>query len=167
MKNVTAALMLSLAFSLSAYSQKAGLKVVSSKELGAVLSCLQTKVASDGAAPPQFAPGLYRVRYYYGVLTPGDDEPDELQLVVYAPKGTSAVLYRVYLKTTDRGQEIYIGDWGTLKKEHGRMVPDEIPGGVATYFHIKKLLEVLSQRPVLTIRSSDVKPGPAACVYQP
>jgi len=47
------------------------------------------------------------------------------------------------------------------------MVTDEIPGGVATYYHIKKLLRVMSLRPSTTIPNHYVKPGADTCVYTP
>jgi hypothetical protein len=155
------------ASALPAHGQNNRVGFVSPEKLGEVLSCLQTKIASIGGAPPRAGSGFYRARYYYGVLTAGDDKPNELQLVVYAPKESSAILYRVYFDTENGAKEIFIGDWSTLKNEHGGMVPDEIPGGVATYYHIKKLLSVVSHRPAVTIPDSLVKTGPEACVFQP
>jgi len=158
--------LLSLCIAFPARAQNNQPAPLSNRKIGEVLSCLQTKLAPDDA-PPKYSSGLYRVRYFYGTLTPGDEEADELQLVAYAPKERTAVLYRVYLDKENGKPELFIGDWGTLKREHGRMETDELPGGIATYYEIKKLLRVLSRRPPVTIKNAEVKPGPAACVYEP
>ena len=95
------------------------------------------------------------------------DENDELHMVVYGPREESATLFEVYLRTVGDKQEIFIGDAATLKREKGRLVTDEIPGGQATLRQIEKLLVVISHRPMITIPDSEVREGPAACVYQP
>jgi len=82
MKKLTGIFLLVFAF--PCYAQKKPPKVVPVEKIGEVLSCLQTKLASAGSAPPRANPQSFRIRYYYGVLTPGDDQANELQLVVYA-----------------------------------------------------------------------------------
>ncbi|OFV85739.1 MAG: hypothetical protein A3D93_01225 [Acidobacteria bacterium RIFCSPHIGHO2_12_FULL_67_30] len=140
---------------------------LSREKIGNVLSCLQAKLGPIGHGPPRARPHSFAVRYFYGILTPGEEQSNELQLVVYGPKEASATLYRVYFNEKDDKKVIFIGEWGTLKKEDGQMVPDEIPGGVGTYYQIKKLLGVVSRNPALTIPDRYVKPGTDACVYEP
>jgi hypothetical protein len=143
-------------------------KVVSTARLGNVLYCLQAKASSFGYAPPRFEPSSFRVRYVYGKWSPVDED-DELHMVVYGPREESATLFEVYLQTVGGKQGIFIGDAATLKskREKGRLVTDEIPGGQATLLRIESLLVHISHRRAIRIMDSEVKSGPAACVYQP
>ncbi|MHB8527838.1 MAG: hypothetical protein ACYDD2_17070 [Candidatus Acidiferrales bacterium] len=95
------------------------------------------------------------------------DENDELHVVVYGPRGESATLFEVYLRTVDDKQEIFIGDAATLKREKGRLVTDEIPGGQATLRRIERLLTAISHRAMITVPDGEVRQRPTACVYQP
>jgi hypothetical protein len=133
--------------------------------LGEVLSCLNLRLTSIGAAPPRATSELYHLRYFYGVVTSGDDRENELQLLVYAPNMSSAVLYRLYFEESDGKSEIDIGDWATFKGENGRLVPNEFPGGVATYSHILKVLHVMSKTTTIDAPLSVVRPGPDACIF--
>lgn len=133
--------------------------------LGEVLSCLNLRLASMGAAPPRATSEAYHLKYFYGVVTSGDDRENELQLLVYAPDMSSAVLYRLYLEESDGKREIDIGDWATFKGENGRLVPNEFPGGVATYSHILKVLHVISKTTITEAPLSVVRPGPDACIF--
>lgn len=141
-------------------------KSVSTARLGNVLYCLQAKASSFGYVPPRFDAHSFRVRYVYGKQSP-TDEADELHMVVYGPREESATLFEVYLRTNAHNQEIFIGDAATFKGEKGRLVTDEIPGGQATLRRIEKLFDTISHPRAITIMDSDVKPGPAACVYEP
>lgn len=145
---------------------KAAQEAVSTAQLGNVLHCLQAKALPFGYAPPHFDANSFRVRYVYGKWSPVD-ENDELHMVVYGPREESATLFEVYLRTVGDKQEIFIGDAATLKREKGRLVTDEIPGGRATLRRIEKLLAAISHRPMITIPDSEVREGPGACVYQP
>lgn len=145
---------------------KAGQKVVSTARFGNVLYCLQTKASSFGYAPPRFDAHSFRVRYVYGKWS-SVDEDDELHMVVYGPREASATLFEVYLRTVEGKEEIFIGDAATLKRENGRLVTGEIPGGQATLRRIEKLLVAISHRPAITITEGEVRQGQGACVYQP
>lgn len=135
--------------------------------LGNVLHCLQAKASSFGYAPPRFDAHSFRVRYVYGKFDPSD-ENDELHLVVYGPRQESATLFEIYLHGVDDNKPgIFIGEAATLKREHGRLVVDENPGGVGTYRRIEKLLRVISNRAMVAIPDEEVRQGPTACVYQP
>ncbi|MGB7561351.1 MAG: hypothetical protein WBL99_07770 [Candidatus Acidiferrales bacterium] len=146
-----------------AKSQQNGVSVA---RLGNVLDCLQSKASSFGYPPPRFDARSFRVRYVYGKQSP-TDEADELHVVVYAAREESATLFEVYLQTKADKQEIFIGDAATLKKQKGRMVIDEIPGGLATARRIEKLIETISHQRAITVMDRDVKPDATACVYQP
>lgn len=119
-----------LGASYSACARSSALNVVPVAQLGSVLNCLQSKLLSIGAAPPKVDRGHYKVRYRYGVVTKGYDQPDELQLLVYAPHDSANILYRVYFDSTPSWRpEIYIGDWASIEVRHGQFVPKLIPGG--------------------------------------
>src|SRR5579863_5448539 len=153
---------------LPGYPQTKPRRTVSQAKLGEVLNCLQVKLASIGGGPPRGSRRYFLVRYYYGVLTPGDDDPNELQVAVYARHETSARLYSVYFDKKGDQPQIYVGEWGgTLKRENGKMVVDVNPGGLGTYYHIKHLLRVMSESPVMRVPNRYVRPGPDVCVYQP
>lgn len=139
---------------------------LSTARLGNVLHCLQSKASSFGYTPPRFDAHSFRVRYVYGKLSPVDDD-HELHMVVYGPREESATLFEVYLRKVGDKQEVFIGDAATLKREKERMVTDEIPGGQATLRRIEKLIDSISHRRAITVVDSEVKPGPAACVYEP
>lgn len=137
---------------------------LTSSELGNVLHCLDTKLKPFGGAPPRFESDSYRVRYVLGVVEKGDDEKNELHLVVYGKGEKRGTLYQVYLDD-DRRPSIYIGQGGTLKQEKGVMEPDEIWGGQATYYYEKRLLRVISAKPAITIPASEVVAGSRVCIF--
>jgi hypothetical protein len=166
MRKQTIAVIFFLASAACLGQVKGGQKAVSTARLGNVLHCLQAKASSFGYAPPRFGAHSFRVGYVYGKWSPVDED-DELHMVVYGPREESATLFEVYLRTVGNKQEIFIGDAATLKREKGRLVTDKIPGGQATLRRIEKLLGSLSRQPAITILDNDVRPGPAACVYQP
>lgn len=145
---------------------KAAQQAFSTAQLGNVLYCLQAKASSFGYAPPRFDANSFRVRYVYGKWSPVD-ENDELHMVVYGPREESATLFEVYLRKVDDKQEVFVGDAATLKREKGRLVTDEIPGGQATLRRIERLLTVVSHRAMITIPKGEVREGPVVCVYQP
>ncbi len=135
--------------------------------LGNVLSCLQAKLSAYGDAPPRFDARSFRVRYLYGKESAGDED-DELHIVVYGPREDSAILFEVYLNAVDDNKRgMIIGLPATLKREHGRLVVDELPGGQATLRRIDKLLGVISHRPLITIMNNQVRPGSLPCVAGP
>jgi hypothetical protein len=167
MRNLIIALILFAASAVSCLGQsKDAQKAISTANLGNVLHCLQTKASSFGYVPPRFDEHSFRVRYVYGKWSPVDED-NELHMVVYGAGEESATLFEVYLQTAQGKQEIFVGDAATLKKEKGKLVTDEIPGGQATLQRIEKLLVVISHQKAITITESEMKEGEAACVYQP
>lgn len=141
-------------------------KTVSAAKLGNVLHCLKSKLADmEGYEPPQIRPSTYRIRYLYGINSPEDENENELQLLVYSPRGKAATYYTVYFETKKQGPIIDIGQMGTLVQEHGKLVLDENPGGNGTYFHIQKVADFLGRKPALIVRAQNVRPGTAACVF--
>ena len=139
---------------------------VSTAKLKNVLYCLQTEASDFDSPVPRFDAHSFRLRYVYGKWSPVD-ESDELHIVLYGPEEKSATLFEVYLNTKAGKHQVFFGDLTTFKTEKGRLVTDEIPGGLATLRRIEKLFSVISRRNALTIKNADVKPGPAACVYEP
>ena len=140
---------------------------ITKERVGNVLSCLQTALSPLDAAPPHFTQKSYSVRYYYGVLTPGDEDSNELSLVVYGPDEETATVYWVYFEDEDQKKTILIGQWGTLKKDAGAMSLDEVPGGLASQAEDLKILKAISSQKALAIDDSDVKPGLDICSYPP
>lgn len=135
--------------------------------LGNVLHCLQVKLSALGDAPPHFDTHSFRARYAYGKLDPGDED-DELHIVVYGPGEESAMFFEVYFHgVNDKRPGMFIGEPATLKSEHGQLAVDENPGGVATFRRIEKLLRVISRRPAVTIKESQVEAGSVPCVAGP
>ncbi len=143
----------------------AGEKSLKTAELGNVLYCLQTKVAKIGYAPPRFAPRTLRLRYAVDG-DKGSASHQPLNLVVYGPDEKKAILYQIYLEETKGQPSIEIGEMGTLKLENGRMEPDEIWGGVATYNKVQDILKKVSSTPVLSVPEDEVKAGPGVCLYK-
>jgi len=139
---------------------------VSAAKLTNVLYCLQTEASNFGSPVPRFESHFFRIRYFYGKLDPSD-ESDQLDVVVYGPRKRSATLFEVYLDAKGGKQQVFFGDLTTFKTEKGRLVADEISGGLATLRRIEKLFSVISRRNAITIKDTDVKRGPAACVYEP
>jgi hypothetical protein len=137
---------------------------LTSSDLGNVLHCLDKKLKPVGGAPPRFENDSYRVRYVLGVVEKGEDEKNELHLVVYGKGEKRGILYQVYLDDDGR-PSIYIGQGGTLKQEKGVMEPDEIWGGQGTYYYEKRLLRVISVKPAITIPTNEVVAGSRACVW--
>lgn len=139
----------------------------SPSRLGNVLHCLGTKLSAYGDAPPHFDVHSFRARYVYGKFDPGDED-DELHIVVYGPREESAILFEIYLNGVDDNKHgMIVGDPTTLKREHGRLAVDELPGGLATLRRIDKLLRVISHRPVITIMDNEVRPGSVPCLAGP
>ena len=101
----------------------------------------------------------------FGVVIKEEDEKNELQLVVYGKGEKRGILYQVYLDDDGR-PSIYIGQGGTLKQEKGVMEPDEIWGGVASYYAVKRLLRVISAKPAITIPASEVVAGSRVCIFE-
>lgn len=87
-------------------------------------------------------------------------------MVVYAPSDKKGLLYQVYLEEKDHRPSIFIGELGTLKREGKEMVPDEIWGGVGTYYDVKRLLRKLSSKPAVMVSEDQVREGPLSCVSQ-
>ena len=139
---------------------------ISKEKIGNVLSCLLTKLPSYPDSPVRFDSHSYLVRYYYGILTPDAEEPDELQLIVYGPKEESATLYQVYFEKQNEQESINIGQWGSLVKKDGHLELGDTPGGLATHAEWEKLVKVISKRPSLSLSEKDVQPGADSCVYQ-
>lgn len=138
---------------------------ITASKLGEVLYCLDTKLGPIGVAPPKNNQNAYLVQYYFGVLTPQEEQPNELQLIVYTSDGNSANYYRVYFDESQKNS-IFIGVGGTLTKENGKMVPDEIPGGLGTLEEIQKVLDVTNKQKRLLIPQSQVVQGKDACIYE-
>lgn len=139
----------------------------SATRLGDVLYCLQAKLSAYGDAPPRFEAHSFRVRYVYGKFDPADED-DEVHLVVYGPGEESGTLFEVYLHGMASAKpELLVGEPATLKSEHGQLVIDENPGGVATFRRIEKLLLVISRRPAVTVRKGQVKAGSLSCAAGP
>jgi hypothetical protein len=134
-------------------------------EIGSVLQCLGTKLEPIGYAPPRFASQSFHVRYLLNE-TRSTDKGNELSLVVYGPGGKKAMLYEVYLENNKGQPSIYIGEMGTLKRKGAAMEPDEIWGGVGTYYEVKRLVKRISGTATLSVPTSQVKHGPRACVFE-
>lgn len=137
---------------------------ISNEMLGNAVFCLQQKLTSIGYAPPKFSEHEYRLKYLFGVQNAGD-QPDELQLIVYAPFDKKGILYQLYLEK-NRHPIFYIGEMGTLKRSGGDMVSDEIWGGTGTYYQVKRLLRKFSSQNAIVLRDADVKKGTGRCVLQ-
>jgi hypothetical protein len=133
--------------------------------LGEVLYCLDAKLSTIGMAPPKAKANAYLVQYFYGVLTPKEESPNELQLIVYTAGGLTANLYRVYFDQTEKNS-IYLGDGATVKKENSKMVPDEISGGLGSLQELKKILDMTNKQELLVIPQSLVVQGSDACIYE-
>jgi hypothetical protein len=134
-------------------------------ELGNVLYCLDTKLNAIGYPPPRFEGNSFRVRYALGIVDKNEDKKNELHLVVYGKGEKRAILYEVYFDHDGR-PSIYIGEVGTLKQEKGVMEPDEIWGGVGSYYKVKRLLRVVSAKPAITIPASEVVAGSRVCIFE-
>jgi hypothetical protein len=124
-----------------------------------VLDCFEKK---DPDPVPKTGLHSYAIRYYYGIVSPGAEAYDELEVVVYNADASSGTLYYAYIKGSD-SSDILLGEIGTVKQEKGVIVPDEIVGGLATYYEELKLLRILAKRPVTTILDSNVTPGSGSC----
>jgi hypothetical protein len=133
-------------------------KTISVTRLGNVLSCLQAKISPLGYPPPRFGAHSFRVRYLYGIQSPGDSG-NNLHVFVYGPKEDSATLYEVYIHGANGREEIYFGSYATFKKEGGKLVLDEIPGGLGTAHRIEQLFASISRQRATMISEEDVKPG--------
>ncbi|HEX7966329.1 MAG TPA: hypothetical protein VF651_11520 [Gammaproteobacteria bacterium] len=152
--------------STSACFAQSGQQQISKERVGNVLSCLITKLGPKDFGPQQSASGIYKVRYFYGILTPDYEKDNELQLFVFHADGAEADFYRVYFDKEKGGQDsIYIGDGGSIKKEKGHWVPDEISGGLASYDEMVKVTKQIEKQPDLIIEQKDVVSGNYVCVF--
>lgn len=141
-------------------------KTISITKLGNILDCLKTEFPNtDEYAPPHADANLYRVRYVFGIYGPADMK-DELQLLVYSKGEKSAVYYNLHLMKQGQRPVIYIGGLGTFIKEHGKLVLDENPGGIATGLQVQKLADFLGRKAAIAIPPQYVRAGSAACVFQ-
>ena len=143
-------------------------RVLGTALLGNVLYCLRSSPPFAADVPPLFEPHLYRVRYMYGrwpslIDNDGIDVDHELRIMVYGPREMSATLYEVYLETEKERRQIACGDGATFKAEHGRLVTEEIPGGLATLRRIERLRDAIVRQPPVSVRDRYVRPGAAAC----
>jgi len=141
-----------------------GPHAVSTARLGQVLFCLQHDTLFR-VEPPRFDKHGFRVRYVFGRLSDdGEDGDDVLHMIVYGPREETATLFEPWLRTENHIHEVVVANMiTTLKREHGRLVVDEIPGGVATARRIERALPVVARQPAVTIRNADVRAGAVWC----
>ena len=140
---------------------------LSSAELGNVLYCLNSKLPATGYAPPRFGVDSFRVRYIVAIVNKHSDLPENnLHLIVYGKKEERAILYELYVEKKNGKLSVDIGQEGTLKKEKGVMQPDEIWGGVGSYYGVKRLLKAISARPAITVSDYNLQQGPGKCTFQ-
>ena len=141
-----------------------GRQAVSTARLGQVLFCLQHDTLFP-VAPPRFDKHGFRVRYVFGRLSDdGEDGDDVLHMIVYGPREDTATLFEPWLRTENHIHEVVVTNMiTTLKREHGRLVVDEIPGGIATERRIEQALPVIARQPAVTIRNADVRAGAVWC----
>lgn len=138
---------------------------MSNEALENAVFCLQQKATTISYAPPKFTEHEYRLKYLIGVQQKGD-QSNELQLIVYGPSEKNGILYQLYLEERDHRPIFYIGEMGTLKWSGGNMIPDEMWGGVGTYYSVKRLLRKFSTETAITLKEGDVKEGMRGCVLQ-
>lgn len=162
MRHVVAIVLLLMFLPLAAAQQPKGLDVTI---LGNILYCLQSKAASIGYAPPHFSKHSFKLRYLLNEQKEKDKD-DELQVVVYGPSEKKGILYEIYFDEMNHQPSIYIGEIGTLKQDANTMVPDEIWGGVGTYYDVKRLLKRLASEPPVMVADEHVRKGHFSCVLQ-
>src|SRR6185312_9733339 len=133
--------LLLLIFGITAcYGQSVTQSPISNEKIGNVIDCLNQKLGPKGYAPQRVSSDSYLIQYFYGVLTPGIEKENELQLFVYHPSKDAADFYQIFFEHKEGKGIIYIGDGGSIKKMGNHLIPEEAPGGVATYKELKKIL---------------------------
>ena len=142
-----------------------GPHAISTARLGQVLYCLQHDTLF-GVEPPRFDKHGFRVRYVFGRLSNYSDEDgdDVLHIIVYGPREETATLFEPELRTENHIHEVVITNMiTTLKRERGRLVTDEIPGGIGTGLRIEHALPVIARQPSVRIPDADVRAGTVWC----
>jgi len=161
-------LALAAATTASSARVRLGPHAVSTRRLGQVLFCLQHDTLFR-VRPPRFDKDGFRVRYVMGWLsddrTPGgEDGVDVLHMIVYGPREETATLFEPSLRTENHIHEVLVTNMiTTLKRERGHLVPDEIPGGIATELRIEHALPAIERQPAVRLKDADVRAGAIWC----
>jgi hypothetical protein len=132
----------------------------------ATVSCLADKLTSIGGAPPEFEAGKYKVKAFYGKLLE-QEQTNGIHILVYGPHDASATLYENYLEKAGVKPSIFIGEWATFNNVRGQLIPDELPGGLATHEWYLHLLETLQKKTAFIITSDEAKASKRNCIWTP
>jgi hypothetical protein len=115
--------------------------------------------------PAQFESGKYRLR---AILTkPSAEEPNNLHLLVYSPHRGGATLFENTVTEVKRGFVVEAGEGATFTGEEGHLIPDELPGGLATHHRIFQLMKKLEAKPAFIITTNEVQSADRTCVWTP
>lgn len=136
------------------------------KMAAASLHCLEVKLHSLGGAPPHFERAEYKVQVLYGKYSRGD-YPNELHMLVWGAHGATAVLYEMAITDKDGKTSVRIGQWATFKMRNGALIPDELPGGVATYRRILRLVKQLSAQEPIILDQVEAQSADCQCIWTP
>ena len=132
----------------------------------ASLHCLAVKLGSIGHAPPVFDDSRYKVQVLYGKYST-IDRPNELHLLVWGAGNTSAAFYETDIEEKDQSFSILIDQGATFSVVKGALVPDELPGGLATHQRISRLVKRLSSQKPLLIDRKNVQAYNCKCSWTP
>jgi hypothetical protein len=130
------------------------------------LACLVRELKPIGAAPPSFSHDRYKVQALFGEYSQ-DDRPNELHMLVWGPQQLSAVLYEQDISSVDGRRRIVIGQWATFTSRNGRLIPDELPGGLGTHQRILEMVKRLRNEHDLFIDAGDLDEKRSECVWKP
>jgi len=151
----------------SAVSQQSTRDRLSLHEKATVtVACLAEKLNSIGAAPPQFEKGEYKVKALYGKFAE-EDEANEIHLLIYGSKGKNAILYESYLATANGKTSVFIGNWATFKADATGLVPDELPGGLATHERILRLMKRVAKEEPFVVPRDQAEVSNRVCIWTP
>jgi len=129
----------------------------------ASLSCLSEN-QTPGDAPPVFRKGEYKVKALLRKST--SEEPNNLHLLVYRPRG-GAILYENHIEQKRTKVLVDAGEWATFTGKEEQLIPDELPGGLATHQRIFKLMRKLQIEPAFIVTRIEVKAAQKVCDWTP
>lgn len=134
----------------------------SSEVIADALYCMVTgKNYKVGGAAAQ---RTYDVRYVYGVVDPNVDRPNELHIVSYGTKETSAWLCELLVEPRNDGG--YVFTWvnsARLRRKKGIWVVEDTLGGIYSYRRVQKLAERISREKQISISLQNVNPADLIC----
>jgi hypothetical protein len=132
--------------------------------VSATLSCLYENRKELGIVPPEFQKSKYKVK---ALLEKSSvEEPNNLHLLVYRPHG-GAILFENHIEQKRVKVLVDAGEAATFTGKEERLIPYDLPAGLATHQRIYKLMRKIQTEPTFVIDRSEVDSTQKVCDWTP